>query len=264
MSKKAKRLAKVNPNDPANRSIADQSTKDSSPYVYQDSKIRHPLNINCRYQLTLRQLAILEAATMKSSRVIMIDGYWGTGKNLVATLAALQLVNDKKISGIVYLRNPLEASTTAKVGTLPGTLEDRMETYNSIFYDKLNELLPKGDIDTLKKEGRIECLPVGLIQGKTFSCKAVIVDEAASLSYEDLMLVISRMGEYSKLFIIGDSTFQLAMGTRSGFRRFFNIFNDAESVEHGIRVFELKNQEDILRSGLLRFVMEKTGVISRA
>lgn len=200
-------------------------------------------------------------ARNKQSKVIMIDGYWGTGKNLMATLASLQLINDKRFSGLVYIRNPLEATNTAKVGTLPGSLEERMESYNSILYDKLSELLPKSDVDMLKKDGRIECYPVGLIQGKTFTCKAVIVDEAASLSWDDLMLVISRMGEHSKLFIIGDSTFQLAIGAKSGFKRFFDTFCDDDSREHGVFCFELKERDDIRRSGLLRFIMEKTGII---
>lgn len=240
---------------------ANESRPDVSAYVYQDEKLKTPVNIRCRYQFSERQSLILEAAADKHIKVIMIDGLWGTGKSLLATLASLRLMNEKRVSGLVYLRNPLEATTTAKVGTLPGSLEERMESYNAILYDKLGELLSRPDIDRLKKEERLECLPVGLIQGKTFAAKSVIVDEAASLSFDDLMLVISRMGEHSKLFIIGDTTFQLAMGTKSGFSRFFNLFWDQESRENGIICLELKEESDIRRSGLLRYVMRKVGAI---
>jgi len=238
-----------------------ESQPDKSPFIYQDSKLKTPVAIRCRYQLTEKQEIIRETAMDKQTKLVLIDGLWGTGKTLVATLAALQLINDKKVSGLVYLRNPLEATATAKVGTLPGTLEERMETYNAILYDKLGELLPAADIDRLKKEKRVECMPVGLIQGKTFACKAVILDEAASCSYDDIMLVVSRLGEHGKLFIIGDSQFQLTLGSRSGFKRFFDIFHDQESMDNGVFAFELKEKSDIRRSGLLRFVMEKTGVI---
>jgi hypothetical protein len=41
----------------------------------------------------------------------------------------------------------------------------------------------------------------------------------------------------------------------------FDLFNDEESRNFGIHCFELREYSDIVRSGLLRFVMEKTGLI---
>lgn len=248
----------------ASAEIGGESKKDTSPFVYQESKLKTPVAIRQRYTLNEKQSVILETAMDKGTKIVMIDGLWGTSKSYLSVLASLQLMNEKRISGLVYLRNPLEATSTAKVGTLPGSLEERMESYNAILFDKLGELIPKPDIDRLKKEGRIECHPVGLIQGKTFSCKAVIVDEAASLSYDDLMLVVSRLGERSILFIVGDSTHQLTIGAKSGFRRFFETFLDDESMEHGVYTFELRDKDDIVRSGILRWIMEKTGAVKYA
>ena len=237
--------------------------KDKSNWVYQDSVLKTPVDIRCRYRLTERQNAILEVAADKGTKVVMIDGYWGTSKSMLSVLASLKLMNEKKLSGIVYIRNLIESTSSGKVGLLPGSLEERTAPYNAILFDKLSELIPKADVDRLKKEERIECIPVSFLQGKTFNRKAIIIDEAASMSYEDLLLAISRVGEHCKVFIIGDSTFQLTIGAKSGFRRFFDHFNDMESKEHGVYVFELKEQEDILRSGLLRWVMTKVGVIPR-
>lgn len=238
--------------------------RDTSPFVYQESKLKTPVAIRQRYTLNEKQAVIMEAAMDKGTKIVMIDGLWGTSKSYLSVLASLQLMNEKRVSGIVYLRNPLEATSTAKVGTLPGTLEERMESYNAILFDKLAELIPKPDIDRLNKEERIECHPIGLIQGKTFSCKAVIVDEAASLSHDDLMLVVSRLGERSVLFIVGDSTHQLTIGAKSGFRRFFETFLDEDSMDHGVYTFELRDRDDIVRSGILRWIMEKTGAVKYA
>lgn len=239
-------------------------TKDNSPFVFQYEKLKTPVGIRQKYNLSERQSVILETSMDKSSKVIMIDGYWGTGKSSLAVLAGLKLLNEKKTDGIVYIRNPLESTSSGKVGLLPGSLEERMAPYNVILFDKLNEYLIKPDVDRLKNEGRIECIPIAFLQGKTFTCKTVIIDEAASMSYDDLLLAISRIGPHCKVFIIGDSTFQLTLGSRSGFRRFFDHFNDTESKENGIYTFELKEASDILRSGLIRFVMQKVGIVPRA
>ena len=124
--------------------------KDNSPFVFQYEKLKSPVNIRQRYALSPKQAVIMEVAADKQSKVIMIDGYWGTGKSSMAVLAGLQSLNDKKTDGIIYIRNSLEATSSGKVGLLPGSLEDRMAPYNAILYDKLNEFLPKSDVDRLK------------------------------------------------------------------------------------------------------------------
>lgn len=236
------------------------------------SRKRDRLKKSVKYH-PIRYFSSIKPIGKKQAQCIMIDhpshlyvtdDCIVTHNTYLAVLASLQLMNEKRVSSLVYLRSPLEASSTAKIGTLPGSLEERLASYNSILFDKLAELIPKPDIDRLKKEERIECIPVGLIQGKTFSCKAVIVDEAASLSHDDLMLVVSRLGERSVLFIVGDSTHQLTIGAKSGFRRFFETFLDEDSMNHGVYTFELRDRDDIVRSGILRWVMEKTGAVKYA
>jgi phosphate starvation-inducible PhoH-like protein len=238
--------------------------KDESPYIFQKEKLKNPVKIHYRYKDTEKLEIIKETAMDKSSKLIMIDGFWGTGKTTVSVGASLELLNMKAVDGIVYIRNPLEATSSAKIGTLPGTLLEKMAPYNAILHDKLSEFLDKGDADRLIAEGRVEFFPIGLIQGKTFSCKAIIIDEAASMSHDDLLLAVSRVGERCKVFVIGDSTFQLTLGQKSGFKRFFETFNDEESMENGVFTFELKEEKDVLRSGLLRFIMKKCGVLKTA
>lgn len=124
----------------------------------------------------------------------MIDGYWGTGKSSIAVLVGLELLNEKKTSGIVYIRNAIESTSSGKVGLLPGSLEERMAPYNAILFDKLKEYLPKPDIDRLKNEDRIECIPVAFLKVRPLHAKLSSLMGLASLSYEDLMLAITRIG----------------------------------------------------------------------
>jgi hypothetical protein len=60
---------------------------------------------------------------------------------------------------------------------------------------------------------------------------------------------------------LGDTVNQVYLSDKSGYRRFFQTFDDMESKENGVYTFELKEAHDIVRSGFLRFVMKKTGVI---
>lgn len=255
MSKHKKRSAKstATPNGAA--------IPDSSPKVHQREKIKWTLNIRERNDLTERQKVILETALDRDTRCVMVDGVWGSGKTYLSVLAALKLLNTGRIDQILYIRNPVESTTTGKLGYLKGDQSEKMAPYCAPLYDKLDEMLTKPDIDQLTKEGRLECLPLGFIRGRSWNCKAIIVDEASSMSWDDLILLLSRCGEFTRIFLIGDSINQNDIGSKAGYRRMFNTFDDLDSKENGIYAFELRESNDIVRSRFLRYVMMKTGVI---
>lgn len=234
---------------------------DTSPQVTQNKKIGFSLGIRERTDLTEKQKKILSIAAHKNTKAIFIDGLYGTSKSYLAVMASLKLMNDKKIDEIIFIRNPVESSTTGKIGFIPGTAEEKMAPYNAILFDKLGEMISEGDIAKLKKENRINCYPVGFVRGRSWNCKAIIVDEASSMSWDDLFLLFTRCGEFTRIFFIGDSVNQNDIGSKSGFRRMFNLFNDEESADFGIHCFELNEVSDIVRSGLLRFIMVKAGLI---
>ena len=238
-----------------------KNCKDSSPNVPQKTKIDFELRIKERSDFTEKQKNILSIATSKNTKCIFIDGLYGTSKSYLAVLSSLKLLNEKKVDEIIFIRNPVESSTTGKIGFIPGTSEEKMAPYNAILYDKLEEMLSEPDVQRLKKENRISCHPVGFVRGRSWNCKAVIVDEASSMTWDDLFLILTRCGEFTRIFFIGDSVNQNDIGVKSGFRKMFNLFNDQESRDFGIHCFELREYSDIVRSGLLRFVMEKAGLI---
>jgi predicted ribonuclease YlaK len=244
--------------------VADNSTApkpDQSPRVHQRNKIDYELNIRQRTDLTERQKVILEAALDRDTRCIMIDGIWGTGKSMLATQAALMLLNSGRCKTLLYVRSPVEASIHSRVGFLSGDLAEKMAPYTAVLTEKLEELLPKEDIDRLIKDDRIQCIPTGFLQGRSYNCAAIIVDEAASMSWDDLMLIISRCGPFTRIFFLGDTINQVYLSDKSGFKRFIDAFNDDESKENGVYTFELKEAHDIVRSPFLQFVMRKVGVI---
>lgn len=235
--------------------------KDSSPVIHQRSKLDSEIYIKQRYKLSEKQQQIVDIGLDNNTKCLFIDGLWGTSKSYLATYISLRLLAAKKIDEIIFIRNPIEASSTGKIGFLKGDLSEKMLPYNAIFFDKLKELLNKLDIDKLQKEERINCLPLGFVRGLSWNCKAIIVDEAASMTYDDILLLLSRCGEFTKIFFIGDSLNQNDIGTRSGFSTIFRLFSDTDSKDNGVFTYELKEQSDILRSGFVRFVMKKLGKV---
>lgn len=256
---KSKRLKTVSPAGGGNPSEA-QIEKDHSPKVYQREKIGFSLSIRERNDLTERQKIILETMLDKDTRCVMIDGIWGSGKTTLATLAALKLLDSGRCKSVLYVRSPVEASVHSRIGFLSGDVDSKMAPYSAVINEKLDELLPQSDINKLIKDQRIQCIPTGFLQGRSYNCAVIIVDESASMSWEDLMLIISRCGPFTRIFFLGDTINQVYLSDKSGYRRFVDAFSDEESRQNGVHTFELKEENDVVRSKFLQFVMRKVGV----
>ena len=230
-----------------------QFRQDRSPVIPQKPKIKNNLNIRDR-EFTEKQKEFLKIALDKNTKMMIVSGVAGTTKTWLAVYCALKLLNDKKVSDMIYIRGIVE-SADAKMGYLPGESDAKMAPYVQPLFDKLDELLPRCEVDALIKDKRVNSIPVGFLRGLNFNARAIICDECQDLSFKELVTVITRIGEYSKVFIIGDPS-QADIGLRSGFQKLYDVFNDDESKANGIYTFKF-NEEDCLRSGLVKFITQK-------
>jgi phosphate starvation-inducible protein PhoH len=67
---------------------------------------------------------------------------------------------------------------------------------------------------------------------------------------------MSRIGEFSKVFLCGDPEQSDLPAGKSGFNKVYDLFNNEEGREHGIFCMEL-TEEDIVRSELCRYITHK-------
>ena len=232
--------------------------KDTSPKVHQNEKIKESVRIDER-QLTSKQIELLNLLQNKTTKLVFISGPAGTAKTYTSILAGLTLLNHKRVSEIIYVRSIVESSDS-KLGFLPGEMDEKMSPYIQPLIDKLEELLPKHDIDKLKKEERIHGFPINFLRGLSWNAKCIIADEAQNMTKKELITLITRVGEFSKLFICGDPD-QSDINGKSGFVPTMNIFDDEESRNNGIYVFKF-DEDDIVRSGLVKFILKKLKNVS--
>jgi len=226
---------------------------DRSPIIPQRSKLKTNLHIYQR-PLTDKQKQFLELASDKTTKVIFVSGPAGSSKTFLAVMEALKLINDKRVSDLIYIRSAVESSDT-KLGFLPGEAGDKMAPYLQPLLDKLSEMLPKNEIDILLKEERVSGVPVGFLRGLNWNAKVIIADESQNLTFKELFTLITRVGEFSKVFILGDPE-QSDINGKSGFIKMISQFDDEESRQNGIHVFRF-TEDDIVRSGLVQFIIKK-------
>lgn len=233
-----------------NKKKADQSVK-----VFQRDKLKASLNIK-QLNWTEKQKQFIELATDKNAKIILINGPAGTSKTLLSIYCSLLLLNEKKVSDIIYVRSAVESSES-KIGYLPGDVDEKLQFYNLPFADKLDELLNKEDIELLQKQNRVAMFPINYSRGMSWNTKSIILDEAQNSSFKEIVTVMTRLGEFSRCFILADpSQTDLPNSKSGGFDKLFNAFNDEESRQNGIFTFSF-DEEDIVRSKLVKFIVKK-------
>lgn len=236
--------------------FSEKQTKDSSPYVFQRNKINFEISIR-DLEWSEKQKKFIEIALDKRTRIILINGPAGTSKTLLSVYASLHLLNDKKISDIIYLRSAVENSES-KLGFLPGNAEEKLAFYNLPFWDKIQELIPGLDAKKLKDDSRAHTFPINYIRGLNWNSKSIILDEAQNSSYKELVTAMTRLGHFSRMFILADPMqTDLNNGRGGGFEKLFNLFdNDLEAQSHGIFTFKF-SEEDVKRSELVAYLIKR-------
>ena len=207
-----------------------------------------------KFKFTENQVRFLKTALDEEVKLLFLAGPAGTAKTYMATYAALQLLMDSDLDKeIIYVRSIAESSERS-IGALPGDLGEKFGQFASPFYDKLDELLMPQDIKTLNEKKLIHCKPVNFLRGASWADTIVIIDEAQNFSRKELITTLTRIGEGSKIFILGD-ILQSDI-SNGGFVEIYDLFNNSQSEENGVNCYSFGN-EDIMRSDILKYIVAK-------
>jgi predicted ribonuclease YlaK len=238
------------------------SKEDKSPKILQRDKFKEEIRIR-ELNWTEKQKEFIKIALDKNVKMMFISGPAGSSKTLLSIFCSLQLIKDKKVSDIMYIRSPVESSDS-KIGFLPGDADEKLKYYNLPFADKLDELLSKQSIESLNNQGRLQSHPLSFVRGMSWNCKAIILDEAQNCTQKEIVTLMTRVGEFSKCFILADpDQSDLAYGKSGGFDKLSSAFSDEESKARGIYSFQF-SEEDIKRSDLVKFIVTKLKNLSPA
>lgn len=230
------------------------SARDKSPLVPQKEKINFNIQIKKRDDLTEKQKELIQLILDKETKVVFIQGPAGTSKTFCAIQAGLELLNDRKVSNIVYVRTIIE-SASKSMGALPGEAYNKMEPFLLPLLEKMDEFLFEADKQKLIKEEIIKGIPVNFLRGSSMNAQYIICDEAQNFTFKELTTAITRLGRFSKIIIVADPD-QSDINGKSGFLPMFDLFNDETSRNNGIHCFSF-TKEDVVRSGILRYICER-------
>ena len=147
-----------------------------------------------------RQNDYLQA--LKNYSQVVVFGPAGTGKTYCVSTFAANQYHMKNIDKIVITRP--HVAVGKDIGYLPGTLEEKAAPWALPVLDVLERHLGKGVVETGLKSGNIEVAPLALMRGRSFEDAFIICDESQNITFHELKMLLTRIGDGSKLVLNGD------------------------------------------------------------
>jgi PhoH-like ATPase len=140
-------------------------------------------------------------------KILVCSGQAGSGKTYLSLAWATDLVLKRKDLKLIMSKPLYQIGKSRAIGTLPGDMNEKMAPFLDSFGMALNKLLPSKEfIQSCFEKELLEYKAIEMLRGCSFENTIFVVDEVQNLDYNELKSLISRMGEGTKLILLGDPT----------------------------------------------------------
>jgi len=136
--------------------------------------------------------------------LVTLTGLAGSGKTFLALMSGIDALYDKTYERIVVTRSIEPVGRD--IGYLPGDVNEKMAPWMSPLLDNFkHHFKDRTYFELMLEKGQIEIAPLSFIRGRTFNNSFLIVDEAQNATIHELKTIITRIGENSKVVLMGDT-----------------------------------------------------------
>lgn len=184
-------------------------------------------------------------------KIIVVSGPAGTGKTLFATEHGVKNFLLGVYDKLVFTRPSV--SVDEDLGYLPGTLEEKMAPWVRPIYDVLYQFITPREVQQCMEDKLIEIAPLGFMRGRTFKNTWIVADEMQNSTISQMKMLLTRLGENSRLIITGDLEQFDRSGEVNGLEDFLEKFRGKRSKSIGSFEFE---RDDIQREDVVKEVLE--------
>lgn len=193
--------------------------------------------------------------TLMNNQIVLCSGPAGTGKSYISMKAAIDLISDPQTpyEKIIIIR-PVVEGGDSRLGSLPGSYEEKMEPYIIPSYYLLNKIIGKETREKLKESGFIEVLSISYLRGFNIDNSICIVEESQNTTPLEMKLILTRIGFNSKFFISGD----IEQSDKFKDKEKSGLFDAIKRLNHvndiGISSF---TDDDVIRNPIIKEIIKR-------
>lgn len=173
-----------------------------------ERNLNFKVNLKCK---STKQKEFFNILRDRDKEIVFGVGSAGAGKTYVAMSEALQELRDGLCDKILFVTPTTEAGSAAtRIGLLPGTAEEKVAPYVENMRDTITKIMKTGGnyhpeeiAKNLIKDGLVEVKLMNFARGTTYDNAVVIIDEGENFSRSEMLLLLTRIGENTRYFILG-------------------------------------------------------------
>jgi PhoH-like ATPase len=167
--------------------------------VVPSNKKVHALGVTPR---GFEQFFAMDLLLDKTVQCVTLWGIAGSGKTFLCMAAALHMVNEGNFDNIHLLKPVSHVGKTT--GFLPGTQEEKLSPFLASMTQHLDKIVGPHNsqelVDSVTEEG------VEYQRGRNYENCILIIDEAQNMSKHEMLTMLTRVCENSRIFICGDTS----------------------------------------------------------
>lgn len=164
--------------------------------------------------------------------VVCGTGKPGSGKSYLMLNYALTQLEKGYINKLIFVPANSYVKDSFDIAALPGDLLSKQEH----MLGPLVDLVGIAKVRYLVDRESIEVMPIAVSRGRSFAKSILYCSEAQNLSEDHMQLLVSRLGDESRLFVDGDYQGQIdkkVFENKNGIRLLFNLAKTEESHMFG-------------------------------
>lgn len=205
---------------------------------------------------TLKQEEYIDYLLDPTKLIVFATGPAGTGKTMLAVMAAIKALKERHIQRIVITR-PAVGVDDEQHGFLPGDLNAKMAPWTRPIMDVVQEYYSARDIANMLDEQIIEIAPLAYMRGRNFKNSWIVFDEAQNATVNQMKMVLTRLSNGSRLVVTGDlNQLDRKFTTDNGLRDFIARLSAARSSMISLVDFE---RRDVQRHPVVAEVLKLYG-----
>jgi phosphate starvation-inducible PhoH-like protein len=204
------------------------------------------INVKCKSE---NQKKLVNS--IKQNEITICSGLPGSGKTFLSCAEALKLVKNKSKYKRIILIKSIVPLKNEEIGHLPGDLKEKMAPIMESFTDNIRKIVGRSRMEKLMELGIIEIVPIAFARGRSIDNSIILIDEAQNISMDNIRTLMTRIGNNSKMVIMGDARQKDIKNKKDSSLE--TVLEKFKFVG-GFGTVELRDPEDVVRNPIIKVI----------